>query len=202
MTAALLTRRTHHTPAALPVLGDIALPMGRVHEICGRARHRLALITAAATGGPVIWIAPRWQSTALNPDGMQALIGPERLIFVTPERPVDLLWCMEEALRSGAAALVVAEVPEPPGLTPVRRLHLAAETAGSGTATPLGLILTPGNGGAPGIETRWQMSPAHLPTIPRWHLTRARARTAPPCSWHVTGRPGHWHLTPLQDLPP
>ncbi|MCZ4353731.1 hypothetical protein O4H61_14525 [Roseovarius aestuarii] len=198
MTTALLSSRPRQARPALPVLGEIALPLGRVHEICGRARHRLALIAAAATTGPVIWIAPRWQPADLNPDGMVALIGPERLILVTPERPIDLLWCMEEALRSGAAALIVADLPDPPGLTPVRRLHLAAEAAPDGP--PLGLLLTPGGGGAPGVETRLQMSPAHLPGTSRWQLTRLRARTAPPCSWHVTGRPGRWHLSPFSTL--
>ncbi|MFD0858679.1 ImuA family protein [Roseovarius aquimarinus] len=185
---------------SLPVLGDVALPLARLHEACGPARHMLAMLIAAATRGPVLWIAPPWQAGALNPDGIEAFTGPERFIWITPEREVDILWTLEEALRSGAAPFVVADLPGPPGLTPVRRLHLAAETgAGAGKAMglepPLGLILTPGAGGAPGIETRWHMAPAHRPGAPGWTLTRARARTAPPATWHVSGTPEGLRMT-------
>ncbi len=187
-----------HTPAsrpALPVLGDLALPLARLHEACGPARHTLAMIIAGAAQGPVLWIAPPWQKEALNPDGMTAFAGPERFIWIAPDRPADILWTLEEALRSGAAPLVVADLAQPPGLTPVRRLHLAAETgAGMGMGAPLGLILTPGEGGAPGIETRWHMAPAHTPDAAGWTLTRARARTAPPARWHLSGAPGHWRM--------
>lgn len=195
------TRKTH---ASLPVLGDMALPLARLHEACGPARHMLAMLVAAATRGPVLWIAPPWQAGALNPDGMSSLAGPERFIWIAPERPADTLWTLEEALRSGAAPLVVADLPGPPGLTPVRRLHLAAEAGAEagrpmGFAAPLGLILTPGAGGAPGIETRWHVAPAHVPGAPGWTLTRTRARTAPPATWHVTAPSGvarHWRMDP------
>lgn len=188
MDSTLLTRRSsHRTRPALNVLGEMALTPARLHELCGPARHMLALQVAAATQGPVFWIAPSWACDRLNPDGMVALVGPERFTFLSPRQPIDLLWCLEEVLRTGAVPLAVAELPDLPNLTQVRRLHLAAETgAAEGRGTPLGLILTSGDGGAPGVESRWHMAPAHTAHARAWTLSRRRARTLPPASWTMT----------------
>ncbi|MEL6793656.1 MAG: hypothetical protein AAFP78_09395, partial [Pseudomonadota bacterium] len=66
---------------------------------------------------------------------------PSRLVIAHADRPIDILWTAEEALRSGAAPLVVAEAAEPPALTPLRRLQLAAEAGGAAAkafaSTPL-----------------------------------------------------------------
>jgi protein ImuA len=68
----------------------------------------------------------------------------------------------------------------------VRRLHLAAQSGAElGKCRPLGLLLTPGDGGAAGVETRYRMDPAHTPDSPRWRLDRLRARMAPPKSWQL-----------------
>lgn len=199
MNAHLLDRRTHHARPDLTVLGHLTLPLGRLHEICGPARHMLAMLVAGAMRGDVFWIAPAWQGDWLNPDGMAGVAGPERFTFIAPRRDADLLWTLEEVLRSGAVPLAVAELPAPPGMTAVRRLHLAAETgATQGICTPLGLVLTPADGGAPGIETRWHMAQAHAPGAPGWTLSRRRARTLPPCSWRLTGRPRAWRLSGAQ----
>ena len=143
----------------------------------------------AARGGtgPVLWLRPGWLPERLFPQGVMSFIDPGRLIFVTPRRPEDLLWCFEEGLRGAATALVVAELPEPPRLTPVRRLQLAAETgAAEGKATPTGLMLTPGSGGAPGVESRWAIAPDHEMGRTRWRLDRLRARADPPQGWTIT----------------
>jgi len=200
MTAHLLTRQAQTTRPALAVLEEMVLPLARLHELCGPARHMLAMLVAGATQGDIFWIAPAWAGDALNPDGMVALADPGRFTFLAPRRGEDILWTLEEVLRSGAVPLAVAELPAPPGMTAVRRLHLAAETgAAQGMGQPLGLILTPGAGGAPGIETRWHMAQAHAPGAPGWTLSRRRARTRPPKDWHLTGRPGRWRLVPLRN---
>ncbi|MBB94094.1 MAG: hypothetical protein CML68_05750 [Rhodobacteraceae bacterium] len=174
------------------------LPLARVHEACGPARRTFALWLAGRMTGPVVWIAPSWEAGRLNPDGMIAFADPARFLFVSPRRSEDLLWACEESLRAGAVPLVVADLPGAPALTPVRRMHLAAEAARDTTGTsPLGLLLTPGDGGAQGVETRWNMAPAHAPGTRGWTLTRARARTAPVRHWHVTRRKGDMVLTPL-----
>lgn len=165
----------------------MSLALGRVHEICGAARHTLAVQVAAATSGDVIWIAPAWWPARINGDGLFRFAHPNRFVFVHPTRPEDMLWCMEEALRSGVAPLVICELPEPPPLTPVRRLHLAAQAGHErGKCRPLGVIVTAGVGGAAGVESRWSLTPAHREEArPQWRLERLRDRVAPPKAWHV-----------------
>ena len=197
LSAHLLARHGHRPRPGVPFLGDLALPTARVHEVCGAARRTFALAVAGAMEGPVLWIAPGWAPERLNPEGMLRLVSPSRLLFVTPRRAEDLLWSMEEALRSGAVPLVVADLPDPPALTPVRRLHLAAETgAAEGACRPLGLILTP-QGAAPGVETRWSFAPRHPGTREeRWEMRRLRARTLPEATWAVAaGSDGRLTLT-------
>lgn len=191
----LLSRKPARALPGIPLLpgakDHLPLVKGRIHEACGPARHTLALWLAAQTDGPVFWISPSWGRDRLNPCGVMPMLDPARLIFVDARRPEDLLWSMEEVLRSGAVPLAVADLPGLPGLTPVRRMHLAAEAGGgTGAHLPLGLLLTPGNGGAQGVETRWRLTPDHRGAPARWRLDRLRARTAPRLAWQVEHRPG------------
>lgn len=197
-----LTRTSHRQAApSVPLLGQFPLAGARAHEFCGRARRRLALWTARQTQGQVLWIRPAWAPDRLHMAGLRAEIDPARLLIAEVKREKDLLWCLEEALRSGAVALAVAEVIEPPALTPVRRLHLAAEQGAEISQTaPLGLVLTPGTGGAAGVESRWQLEPNHGwrearaqasgvgVTQTSWRLIRRRARNAPEAEWSVLWR--------------
>lgn len=189
--AHLLTRQSHRSRGAAPLtfLGDLTLARARVHELCGTARMTLAMVIAQAMEGPVFWIRPSWMPGRLNPDGMLRFVDPSRFIFITPKRPEDLLWTGEEVLRSGIVPLTIMDLPGPPGLTAIRRLHLAAETGAELNRTaPIGLILSPGEGGAPGVESRWAMIPTHPDARgERWRLERRRARVAPEKSWDVLG---------------
>lgn len=180
---------------------EVSFRLIRLHEVCGPARQALALmladrtLTQADTGAPIYWITLVRQKEELHMEGLPPFCDPSRLVFVKLEKPDDALWALEEVLRSGAVPLAVAELPEPPGLTQVRRLHLAAETgAAAHGERPMGLILTPGDGGAPGIETRWHMSSDHASPAEggeRWQLDRRRARMEPPRSWTLQiGREG------------
>ncbi|MDG3040629.1 ImuA family protein [Roseicyclus marinus] len=192
-----LTRQSHRRDRpGLPLLGRFRLAGARAHELCGPARRRLALWLAAEGAGPILWIRPAWHPDRLHMAGVRAEIDPARLITVEPDRPEDILWTMEEALRAGLLPLVVAELPEPPGLTPVRRLHLAAEAGAEARGTAaLALLLTPGDGGAAGVESRWSLTPAHGSEAAQWRLARLRGRDAPPGDWPVgRGADGRPHL--------
>lgn len=167
--------------------GQFTLTAARAHELCGGARRRLALWLARETQGPVIWIRPDWHPDRLHMAGVRAEIDPARLLLVEPQRSEDVLWTMEESLRAGVAPLVVADLTEAPSLVAVRRLHLAAEAGAEHThMAALALLLLPGAGGAPGIETRWRLESAHhAPDRPGWHLSRLRARQDPPAHWDI-----------------
>ncbi|MCV2875148.1 hypothetical protein OE810_02650 [Rhodobacteraceae bacterium XHP0102] len=179
------------------------LRLGRVHEFCGPARRRLALWAAAQLTGPVLWIRPAWHPDHLHMQAVAEEIDPARLIFAAAERREDLLWVMEEALRSGACPMVIADLLDPPNLTAVRRLHLAAEASGK---LPFAALLTPHHGGASGVETRFSLTARHgclgafegdkrqnfdLPAgleARLWQMQRLRARLAPPAAWEVRHR--------------
>ena len=197
MSDPLLKRKHYRPPQALSFVGELSLARARTHEFCGPSRHTAALWAARAIAGPVIWITPDHARDRLNPDGMRPILDPSRFVFVTPVRGEDLLWSMEEALRAGAVELVVAELLAPPAMTPVRRLHLAAEAGAKngGQVPPTGLLLTPGDGGAQGIESRWHLSPCHSATELGWVLQRRRARMAPPEAWQVTPKDGDFELS-------
>jgi protein ImuA len=167
------------TPAVVALAGEAGVARGRVHELCGRGRRVLAAMLAGRLEGPVLWAVAAWDRDALHPPGLAALLDPGRVIVAACPRAADLLWTAEEGLRSGALAAVVADLAGPPPLTPVRRLQLAAE-AGGGRVT--GFLLTPGTGGAAGVESRWRMEPE---AGGGWRLDRMRARMAPPAAWRL-----------------
>jgi len=182
MTIQILTRqRPRRTPDAV-LCRQVSFVHGRVHELCGPARRTLAMMIAGQLEGPILWIRPAWGQERICADGASVWINPGRIVFLDARSPEDILWCTEEALRSGEAPVVITEIPEPPALTPIRRLHLAAQAAGQ---PALALLMTPEDGGAQGVETRWHMAPAHEVGQRAWRLTRLRARMAPPASWSL-----------------
>jgi len=185
-----------NTASAQPLAQILKLHPGRTHELCGPARQLLAvwIMAQQPPSAPVIWIRPDWKADRVNPQALCDWASPEGLIVVESPREADSLACAEEALRSGAVALVVMELASPLALTPLRRLHLAAEAGldrrriQARDSTVLGLVLTPENGGTAGVESRWHLAP-HPSTAsapPAWTLQRLRARMKPPAAWRIS----------------
>lgn len=190
LTRATASQRPKRATSPVHLAPEIALARARVHEVHGPARRSFAAWLGRVMEGPVFWIMPDWIPDRPYPPAMARYINPARITWLTPKRAEDLLWSFEEALRSGAVPLVVADIPGTPTLTAVRRLHLAAETgAEEGLHAPVGCLLTSSDQGSPGVETRWKLRGDHKSgrIVPehRWHLTRERARALPPQSWIV-----------------
>lgn len=95
----------------------------------------------------------------------------------------EALWATEEAIFSGAASLVIAEIEEA-DFTATRRLTLASSRHG----VPVVLMLPYTCEGATAAATRWRIgsrpsSPNHFdkhaPGHPRWRAILERCRTSP-----------------------
>lgn len=137
---------------------------GALHEITADAGDSpaalgfaAALMGLSARQGPVLWCRT---GGALYAPGLRGFgLYANNLIFVNCAKERELLWVLEEALRSGVLAAALAETR---GISPtaVRRLQLAAESGGG-----LGFLL-----GA--------RAPAATPAVTRWHVAAAASRHA------------------------
>lgn len=156
------------------------LASARVHEATGGGRLAFALALAGGLSGPVLWVQDARARDGLYAPGIAAFLDVARLILARPTGPLPVLQSVEEALRSGAAPLVVAELAEAPDLTASRRLQLAAGTGGG-----RGLCLVPETGlRANAAETRWRCEPVPGPEARQhWEILKNKR-----------GRPGAWQI--------
>lgn len=166
-------------PDALPPL----LP-ARAHEATGPSAVAFAAIRCAEAGGAALWVRPGWRRELVFPDGLAALLPPERLLIAEAPREPDLLAVAEEALRDGATPFVVVEIERALSLREGRRLQLAARAGGA-----TGLCLIPEGAGSNAAETRWRCTPVFDPapgadsTLMRWEIIKNRSGTLR--AWHV-----------------
>ncbi len=187
-------------PVDAALLGG-GLPLGCLHEVLGpadagpgdgAATGFVALVLArlaARAGGTALWLT---QDGDLHAPGLARYgLTPDRLIVARARRPVDLLWALEEAARSGAVAAVAGEAAAA-DLTASRRLQLAAEAGGVTTL----LLRRRGAARTGTAVTRWRVAAlaerpiAGEPGIgaPRWRLELLRCRGGRPGDWAVEWR--------------
>ncbi len=187
MNLSLLINGNTISQPKISIYGNIGLEHGRVHECHGPAKLFFPFFLAQRCKGPILWIRPSYSKDTVNPNGVSKWVNPHRFIFVNSPSFNNTLWCVEESLRIGIPPLIIAELEQIPTLTQIRRMHLAGKSCKSSKIAPLPLILTPKDGGALGVETRWYIRPNHANTAYQWKLDLTRARLVPEKKFFLTG---------------
>ncbi|MDB5012211.1 MAG: Error-prone repair protein ImuA [Daejeonella sp.] len=179
--------------AAFP---NAVFPTGAIHEfLTEEPEHAAAcggfigglLKVLMQQGGICLWIS---KSRSLFPPALKSFgVDPDRIIFIDLLREKELLWAMEEALKCGSLAAVVAEIGEI-SFTESRRLQLVVEKS-----RVTGFIL---RGNTRKLSTtacvaRWKITP--LPSeledgmpgvgFPRWNVDLLKVRNGNPGSWKI-----------------
>lgn len=169
------------------------LPTGVLHEIVGRPGDaaafgfavRLLTRLIGKSRRSVLWcVGDEEAGTPYAPGLTQAGLPGESVIFARSRKPAELLWAMEEGLRSGAFAAVMGEGVAP-DLTATRRLQLAAEAGGTTALLALPYRLA---GGVSAALTRWQVTsvPAEEDEAARWQVELTRCRGGTGGVWQVS----------------
>ena len=173
----------------------------------------------AKGAGPILWCLKRLD--LYGPGLLAHGLDPGRLVVVRARRDEDILWAVEEGLRTPSLAAVVGEIGRLP-MVAGRRLQLAAERCGV-TA----LILRRWHSGDEAAAererpsaalTRWRIAAlpsadiVNLPGIgaghggrppigrPRWRVELLRVRGGVPDAWDVEVADATGHVSLSADL--
>lgn len=189
------------------------LPLGALHEILEGGNAALscaapALFVAgilARLEGPVLWCLKSHDLFASALAG--AGLHPDRVIYAETGSEAAILPVMEEGLRHRGFAGVVAEIARL-GLTPSRRLQLAAEESGIAAFVIRRWRKSSGQAVEPNAAvTRWSVTvlpstPLSSPGVgrPRWRLELLRCRGAEAAVWTVEACDAQGRLALVSDM--
>lgn len=169
-----------------------------VHEVCETAHGDMAALTGFALAasqrrkGVLLHVVQTGQALEhgdLLAEGVRQMqAAPPAILTVRTRKTMDTLWTIEEAVRSGAAGLVLAEVAEA-DFTASRRLALASGRHG----VPVILLMPHRRDGATAASARWRVAPRpsatnrfdpRAPGRVRWRAVLERSREVP----HLAGQ--------------
>lgn len=187
--------QSNDSQRSIEFTSKLGIKAGKIHECCGPAKIRIAIMIAATTKGQIIWIRPSWEITTLNIDGISNWFSPERLLLINAKNKTELLYCTEEVLRSGVASVTIVDLPEIPNQITMHRFRIALKKGMASIQSKSGivLILTPKDGGTNGVESRWlalalpswyeSKKNLNVELKQRWLFFRSYSRTDPPAKW-------------------
>ncbi|SEM85384.1 protein ImuA [Loktanella fryxellensis] len=149
------------------------------------------LAAVVASGKPVLWVQDRLTQRETGKPFPPGLPQGLKLILVTVNRAVDVVWSMEEGLNCSAVGAVLGEVwgdPAALDFTATKRLAMRAEAHG----IPALLIRRAAQPNLSAARQRWRIAslPARLdpddnraPGAALWQADLFRARGRAPGQW-------------------
>ncbi|WP_056034738.1 ImuA family protein [Loktanella sp. 3ANDIMAR09] len=178
-----------HVHALEPTLSECFATSTLDAAVIGFVCAQLAAL--AGDPRPVLWVQDRISRREAGRPYLAGLPRGLKLLHVMANRPVDVLWAMEEALYSSGVCAVLGEVwGDPPALdfTATKRLALRAEAR----AVPALLVRRAATPNLSAARQRWRIAalPAlpepydnRAPGAPLWQAELFRARGRAPGSW-------------------
>ena len=184
-----------------------SFPLGAVHEFFCNGEEEVSASggfiagivgSIMQKGGVSLWIS---SSGMIFPPALKTFgIEPDKIIFINLKKEKEILWVMEEALKSEGLAAVIAETPEI-SFTASRRFQLAVEQS-----RVTGFIIRRNPKIlATACVTRWKISP--LPTksddglpgvgFPRWNVELLKVRNGTPGIWELEWAGRFRHVSKL-----
>lgn len=146
-----------------------------------------------AKPGPVLWVQDRLTAREAGRPYTPGLAPDLRLILVSVNRPVDVLWAMEQGLGCTALGAVVGEVHgnhKALDFTASKRLAMRSEAH----RVPAWLIRRGARADLSAARQRWRLASrpsapaafdARAPGPAEWQAELFRARHRPPGDWRV-----------------
>lgn len=191
---------------------NYSFPLGAIHEfICADAESAAStngfitgvLSSLMRKNGVSLWISSSQKvfAPSLKCFGIQ----PDKIIFVNVQKPRDVLWCVEEALKCEGVAAVIGEMDDL-NFTVSRRFQLAVEQS---RVTGFIIRNIPRHLNTTASIARWQIN--SLPSIsynnmpginfPRWNIELLKVRNGKPGSWQIEWVRGKFtHITNVVSL--
>lgn len=178
-------------------------PLGCIHEFICPSQESFSSSSAFVCGilsslkltdATIIWIS---SSQKMFPPSFKFFgITPHNIIFINIEKPKDILYTSEEALRCDGITAVITDIREL-NFKQSRRLQLATEQS---RVTGFVLRNNPRSINTTACVSRWLISPSistsyqHIPGIgfPSWKVDLQKVRNGKPQSWYISWQAGHF----------
>jgi protein ImuA len=178
-------------------------PLGCVHEfICPTTESFSAssafvcciLSSLNQNKGSIIWVS---SSQKMFPPSFNFFgIAPDHIIFINVDKPKDIIYTTEEALRCKDISAVITDIRDL-SFKQSRRLQLATEQS---RVTGFVLRNNPKSINTTACISRWMITPTisssyeNLPGIcfPSWNVDLQKVRNGKPQSWKITWLAGHF----------